>query len=151
MKLLFTMLVIFPALIFSQIKNKEMKEKQVDVKSDTSSSWIAPESASKVKNPLAGIIDETKKGENLFVQNCTECHGMAGKGDGPTADMLDTKPADLTSAKVQKESDGALFWKITEGKSAMAPYKNVFSEKQRWQLVNYIRKLSKNTAGQKNK
>ena len=149
MKILITMLLIFPFFIFAQDKNKAGNEKQPDVKSDTSTAWTAPKSASGVENPLAGIKEATHKGENLFVQNCTECHGIDGTGDGPTADMLDTKPANLTSEKVQKESDGALFWKISEGKGAMATFKNVFSEEQRWQLVNYIRKLGKDSVKQK--
>lgn len=151
MKLLITILAAFTFFMFVQDKSTTGKEKQLNVKRDTSSAWTAPESASRIKNPLSRIVNATHKGENLFVQNCTECHGMTGKGDGPTADMLDTKPANLTSAKVQKESDGALFWKITEGKGAMASYKNVFSEEQRWQLVNYIRKLGKDNVKQKNK
>lgn len=149
MKILITILLFFPLFIFAQDKNKSGNGKQTNVKSDTSSDWTAPKSASRIKNPLAGIVEATHKGENLFVQNCSECHGMTGKGDGPTADMLDTKPANLTSEKVQKESDGALFWKISEGKGAMASYKNVFSKEQRWQLVNYIRKLGKDNVEQK--
>lgn len=151
MKFLITILLITPLFIFSQDKGKTENKQQAGSKDSSASEWKAPKSAGKEKNPLAGIIEATHKGENLFVQNCTECHGMAGAGDGPTADMLDTKPANLTSPKVQKESDGALFWKISEGKGAMASYKNVFSEEQRWQLINYIRTLGKDSVEKKKK
>ncbi len=149
MKLLFSILLIYSCLIMGQNKKNGETKNQTTAKKDSSTVWIAPKSADKVKNPLAGIIEATHKGENLFVQNCTECHGMTGRGDGPTADMLDTKPANLSSAKVQRESDGALFWKISEGKGAMASYKNVFSGDQIWQLVNYIRTLGKDHSKQK--
>ncbi len=117
----------------------------------TSKSWVAPKSADKLKNPLAGIMEATKKGKKLFSDNCYECHGDSGLGNGPSAYMLDPKPANLTSEKVQKQSDGAIFWKISEGDNgAMVSYKDSFSEKQRWQLVNYIRQLSfENKTGKK--
>ncbi len=124
---------------------------QTSESKDDSSNWKAPKSANKMKNPLAGIIEATKKGKKLFSDNCFECHGDSGTGNGPSADMLDPKPADFTSVKVQKQSDGALFWKISEGDNgAMASYKGTFNEKERWQLVNYIRQLSKESKKKKN-
>jgi mono/diheme cytochrome c family protein len=36
------------------------------------------------------------RGKELFGQYCVRCHGFAGKGDGPDAPTLKTKPADLT-------------------------------------------------------
>ena len=69
------------------------------------------------------------------------CHGASGKGDGAAAAALPPpKPADWTSAKVQAETDGELFWKITNGRGAMPPWKHL-PEKDRWELVNYIRTL----------
>jgi len=143
MKLLFTILLINTSIILAQNNNLENQNK-----TGSSSDWTAPASANKLNNPLAGISEATINGEKLFEQNCTTCHGNSGKGDGPTADMLDTKPADLTSLKVQKESDGALFWKITTGKGAMASYKKDLSEEQRWHLVNYVRKLGEDSVNQ---
>ncbi|HRH66737.1 MAG TPA: cytochrome c, partial [Bacteroidia bacterium] len=50
--------------------------------------------------------------------------------------------ADHTSDAVQRESDGALFYKISMGKGNMQPYRTLLTVKQRWALVNYIRTLS---------
>jgi mono/diheme cytochrome c family protein len=36
------------------------------------------------------------KGPDLFRAHCAACHGADGKGDGPAASGLKTKPADLT-------------------------------------------------------
>ena len=58
------------------------------------------------------------------------------------AAALNPKPADHTSAKVQSQTDGAIFYKITTGRLPMAPYKDVLNDTQRWQLVNYIRTLA---------
>jgi mono/diheme cytochrome c family protein len=34
-------------------------------------------------------------GQQYFVRYCSACHGMTGRGDGPTAPALRTAPADL--------------------------------------------------------
>ena len=39
---------------------------------------------------------EEVSGRALFDQFCVSCHGNGGKGDGPAAADLATKPADLT-------------------------------------------------------
>jgi mono/diheme cytochrome c family protein len=44
-------------------------------------------------------------GRALFVTYCSSCHGTAGHGDGPVADDLKVRPADLT--QLAKATDGA--------------------------------------------
>ncbi len=105
--------------------------------------WAAPESANAIKNPFTGNADATKKGKKLYNQLCNICHGDQGKGDGMAGAALTPKPADLTSDKVQSQTDGAIYWKITNGRPPMASYKDVLKEEERWQLVNYIRTLKK--------
>jgi mono/diheme cytochrome c family protein len=99
--------------------------------------WKAPADAKAAKNPVKGVGNAPKAAET----NCASCHGPKGKGDGVAAAALPPpKPADWTSAKVQSQSDGELFWKISEGRGAMPPWKSL-PEKERWELVNYIRSL----------
>ena len=99
--------------------------------------WKAPAEAKAVKNPVKGVGNAKKTIET----NCVPCHGPGGKGDGPAAAALPPpKPADWTSAKVQSETDGELFWKISNGRGAMPPWKHL-PEQERWELVNYIRTL----------
>jgi mono/diheme cytochrome c family protein len=99
--------------------------------------WKAPADAKALKNPVKGTGSAKKNVET----NCVSCHGPGGKGDGPAAAALPPpKPANWTSAKVQGESDGELFWKISNGRGAMPPWKHL-PEKDRWEIVNYIRTL----------
>jgi len=65
------------------------------------------------------------------------------KGDGVASAGLSKPPADHTSPPVQQQTDGAIFWKISEGNTPMPGYKKGLSETQIWQLVDYIRTLSK--------
>jgi mono/diheme cytochrome c family protein len=37
------------------------------------------------------------RGPDLYRAHCAACHGSGGKGDGPLAPALKTKPADLTA------------------------------------------------------
>ena len=108
--------------------------------------WKAPADAKNVKNPMADKKTDKKElaeGKKLADTNCVTCHGPSGKGDGPAAAALPPpKPADWTSAKIASETDGEIFWKITNGRGAMPPWKHL-PEKDRWELVNYIRSLQK--------
>ncbi len=108
-----------------------------------SNGWVAPEEANKVVNPLKGNAEATKAGKKLYKQQCAICHGDTGKGDGVAGMSLTPKPTNFTLEKVQAETDGGIFWKLTNGKAPMAAYKDILTEEQRWQLVNYIRTLSK--------
>ncbi len=105
--------------------------------------WVSPKTAQELKNPLAGDKGALAEAKKLYTTNCAPCHGERGKGDGPAAQALNPKPADHSSATIQSESDGSLFWKLSEGRNPMPAYKNVFNEQQRWALVSYIRTLGK--------
>ena len=109
-----------------------------------SKTWIAPKAAGEVKNPLAGNKEVIKYAQIIYSSYCTPCHGNKGKGDGIAAPGLAIKPADHTSDAVQKQTDGALYWMISQGHSPMPSYKTVLTDNQRWELVNYIRTIAKN-------
>jgi mono/diheme cytochrome c family protein len=104
-----------------------------------SSDWKAPPSAANRPNPVAGNAIATALGEKLYIGNCMMCHGPTGRGDGPGAAALEKKPANLAERIRAGETDGALFWKISEGRSPMISWKGSLSETQRWELVNYIK------------
>jgi len=38
-----------------------------------------------------------------------------------------------------RQSDGEIFWKVTEGKSPMPSFKRDLTPDQRWDVVNYLR------------
>ncbi len=106
--------------------------------------WVAPSKYDTLKNPLKGNEESLKKGKKLYGQQCATCHGIKGKGDGVAGAALTPHPANFTSSKVQSQSDGAIFWKISSGRPPMAAYKDILTSEQRWQLVNYIRTFKKN-------
>ena len=59
-------------------------------------------------------------------------------------DQLKTEPRDFSKAIVQDQTDGALFFKISEGRKDMPSFKKKLpDEEDRWQLVNFMRTLKK--------
>ena len=104
--------------------------------------WTAPPAEKSKKSPVAASAKVAEQGEKVAKVNCASCHGPRGKGDGPAAQALTPKPADWTSKRVQDETDGALFWKISTGRGPMPSWKHL-SEADRWALIQYIRTLGK--------
>ena len=104
--------------------------------------WSAPASEKSKKSPFAASAKAVEQGKKVAQVNCVSCHGKGGKGDGAAAIALNPKPADWTSTRIQGESDGELFWKITTGRGAMPAWRHL-PEGERWALVQYIRTLKK--------
>ena len=103
--------------------------------------WEAPAAEKAKKNPLPADAKTIEQGKKVAQVNCVSCHGAKGKGDGAAAAALNPKPADWTSKKVQAESDGEIFWKLSTGRGAMPSWK-FLPENDRWALVRYIRSLA---------
>jgi mono/diheme cytochrome c family protein len=103
--------------------------------------WTAPARAAAKKNPIAADAASIGRGKAVYTAECVTCHGASGKGDGPQAKDLEKNPGNLT--KLQGQSPGALFWKVTEGRKPMPSLGSKLTEQQRWDVVNYIQTLSK--------
>ena len=104
--------------------------------------FTAPATADGMQNPFKDNTAATGNGKVTYTTYCVPCHGAKGKGDGVAAAGLPKPPADHTSAKIQAQTDGSLFWKIYTGNNPMPSYK-MLTQTQIWELVNYIRTLSK--------
>jgi mono/diheme cytochrome c family protein len=104
--------------------------------------WVAPATEKEKKSPLPADAKTVEQGEKVAKINCVSCHGAKGKGDGVAAAALNPKPADWTSGRVQEETDGELFWKISNGRGPMPPWKHL-PENDRWAIIQFIRSLKK--------
>jgi mono/diheme cytochrome c family protein len=105
--------------------------------------WIAPKAAINVKSPITGNDSVLTAGRTLYVSNCAPCHGVKGNGLGPSNASISPSPANHSALSMINETDGSLFYKVSEGRSPMPQYKYQLSEDQRWGLVAYIRTLPK--------
>lgn len=109
--------------------------------------WIIPEEFKRLKNPYRPSESNLKAARQLYRDECAQCHGDAGKGDGPESKMHSPAPADLTDApRMNGVTDGEIFYQITAGRRPMPSFKNRLTEEQRWQLTLLVRSFSQKTA-----
>jgi mono/diheme cytochrome c family protein len=105
--------------------------------------WIVPPEYKSLKNPLTPSESNLKAALQIYFDECVQCHGDGGKGDGPQAKSNYPLPADLTDPKLLKNvPDGEIFYQISEGRRPMPSFKNRLTEDQRWQLVLLVRSFS---------
>lgn len=106
--------------------------------------WPVPDNYKNMKNPVATNAESIAAGKALWATHCKSCHGPKGMGDGPKAAQLKTESGDFTKAETQSQTDGALFYKTTEGREDMPSFKKKIPDADdRWSLVNYIRTFKK--------
>jgi mono/diheme cytochrome c family protein len=103
--------------------------------------WVVPSEAVKKSNPVASNPQSIADGKIIFIKNCYDCHGMKGKGDGPKGGDFEISPGNFTKEDFQEQTDGAVFWKISEGRKPMPSFKKDLTEIQRWTVINYVRTL----------
>ena len=100
----------------------------------------------KLKNPLQPTAPNLKHGKFLFMTDCAPCHGDNGRGAGPVAHLLRTKPADLVMGLSKALPDGYIYGTIRDGGIAMPSYDDIMSSHERWQVVLFVRHLQQKGA-----
>jgi mono/diheme cytochrome c family protein len=106
--------------------------------------WVVPDKYKTMENPTDASDDENLEiGEELYMKHCKSCHGKEGLGDGSKASEQEGDLGDFSSGEFQAQSDGALFYKTTEGRNDMPAYnKKMADDEDRWLVVNFIRTLA---------
>ncbi len=98
--------------------------------------WVVPVENGTKLSPFT-FSDSTKMvGGNLFNTNCKSCHGDPGKNN---AVKLVPLPPDPASVQMQTNTDGELFYKVSEGRGTMPSFKNTISSSDTWRIISFIR------------
>lgn len=106
--------------------------------------WPVPDAAKNKRNPVASNAESIAAGKALWSTHCKSCHGTKGLGDGSKAAQLKTEPGDFSKAAFQSQTDGALFYKTSEGRDDMPSFKKKIPDADEiWSIVNFIRTLKK--------
>jgi mono/diheme cytochrome c family protein len=105
--------------------------------------WSAPAIDARKKNPVSVSESSLAAGQKIYRKRCLACHGTTGNGDGPDAADLGIHPAKLSDPMIREQTDGELFWKITVGKKPMPNYSTRLSPTDRWNVINYLRSLTR--------
>ena len=97
-----------------------------------------------LSNPIDASNASLGRGKKLFENYCTTCHGLNGGGYGPAAHGITTFPRQLwVWYNTDSSTDGYLYWFITNGRNEMPPWGVIFSENERWDVINYIKTLKR--------
>lgn len=85
-------------------------------------------------------------GKQVYLSNCTICHGYDGRGRGAITKVYDMKPADHTNARSMERLSNEKIHNIISdggaGASLMPGWKDMLSDKEIDDVVSYIRLLS---------
>lgn len=89
-------------------------------------------------NPIASTPESIATGRMLYEQNCIQCHGQNGGGDGPLAPSLDVPPADFR-VHIPYHQDEFFFRVMTNGLGTIMPsFGDQLAEEERWHLLNFL-------------
>jgi cytochrome c oxidase cbb3-type subunit 3 len=103
-----------------------------------------------IARPASAQDAEMDTAKENYQQYCRKCHGETGKGDGPSAAVLNPKPRDFADcANMQKRSDDELLKVISEGGQSigmsadMQPWGGTISDAEIRGLLRFVRSFCK--------
>jgi mono/diheme cytochrome c family protein len=106
-----------------------------------------PDSLAGIANPTPTSPASLANGRMNYQINCAVCHGNAGDGNGGLKKVnpgYGYSPSLLTD-KAKGYTDGYLYGIMRNGRGAMPSYARI-EERDRWDVVNYVRTLQAGTA-----
>ncbi len=103
-----------------------------------------PVQAAREPNPVKATPESIARAQKWWTLDCAMCHGKEGNGKGETARDMKLTPVDFTDpATLKGRTDGELFYIIKNGYQDMPPEGPRVKTEENWDLVNYVRSLSK--------
>ena len=105
-----------------------------------------PVEAARQQNPVKSSSESIVRAKKWWNLDCVMCHGASGDGKGDIAKDMKLNMADFTNANTLKDrSDGEIYYIIKNGHNDMPAEGPRIKTEEGWDLVNYVRSLSKKT------
>jgi hypothetical protein len=101
--------------------------------------WIVPGDRKGKLSPFLFNEVSLKAGARLYTINCLSCHGTPGKGNYIN---LVPPPGDPATEKIQRNSDGEIYFKVTNGRGPMPSFKNALSSNDIWNVISFLRSFN---------
>lgn len=104
--------------------------------------------APKTANPVASAPDALRVGLSHFRENCVGCHGASGVDAAEYGQGLNPPAPDLSLPRVQRRTDGELFWIVSNGlrMTGMPAFSPTHKEEELWKIVAFVRHLPEITS-----
>lgn len=103
-----------------------------------------PAEAAKQANPVKSSPESLARAKKWWSMDCSMCHGDNGNGKGEVATGEKLPIVDLTApATLKDRTDGEIFYIIKTGHQDMPGEGDRIKADDGWDLVNFIRSLSK--------
>jgi len=103
------------------------------------------EASEKLRNPVKATLTSIEHGKQSFQIYCVPCHGPDATGKGRISKKLKTPPDDLTEESAVAQTDGYVYTVIGQGGATMPPQAEGLSPRDRWDVINYLRSLQRET------
>jgi mono/diheme cytochrome c family protein len=101
-------------------------------------------------NPAKPTEPALAAAKKYYSSQCAMCHGKEGDGKGDLAEQMQLKMPDYRKPEtLAKFSDGELFYILTNGMGKMPGEGERTEDEKKWQVINYLRSLSKTEPGEK--
>src|SRR5262249_7370363 len=96
-----------------------------------------------LKNPSSPTEASLAEAHEQFVENCSICHGIDGRGDTLIGRNMYPQVPNLANAETQQLTDGELFYIISNGVrfTGMPAWGDENNPESTWALVTFIRRL----------
>ena len=106
--------------------------------------WKIPPEEAKRENPVKTSEASTSSGKRTYKIDCEMCHGEKADGKAELAESMELKLRDLRDPATLKDyTDGGLAYLIQKGKGKMPGEEGRLKGNQVWDLVNFLRSISK--------
>lgn len=123
------------------------QEKKESVPAQAPANLVIPLEEVKRENPVKPTEASIADGKKLYGYQCAMCHGEKGDGKTELVESMKLTMKDYTDPAALKDfTDGTLGYILEKGKGKMPGQEGRMSAQQKWNLVNFIRSLSKKSA-----
>ncbi len=92
-----------------------------------------------LKSPLAKNEANLENGKKMYGIYCATCHGKKGDGNGVLAQR--EKFNGIPNYKDRDINEGSIYHVIMHGKNLMGSHAGQLTNKERWQVVQYVEQL----------
>lgn len=94
-----------------------------------------------LKSPLAKTEANMENGKKMYDIYCASCHGKKGDGQGDlvTREKIGGVPAYNDAGR--NITEGSIYHVIMYGKGIMGSHSSQLTNKERWQIIQYVEKL----------